>query len=148
MPTSVDLYRGFREHLRLSYRLAALEGRDINVGERFTMRFSVANQGPDPAPVNNPVIVFNNARVLIEGTAFARPVAGGSVNLAVPDAQLFPGESSSIDVQMEALRNIGGIADWFSAEQVAKAWAFADVDLPQYFRIWQFTDVSQELEQT
>ena len=148
MPTTVDLYRGFREHLRLSYRLVALTGEIVNVDETFTMRFSVANQGPNPAPVNNPVVVFNNARVIVEATRFATPVAGASVNLAVPDARLFPGESSFVDVQMRALQNIGGFADLFSAEHVANAWAFADVDLPQYFRIWQATEVSQEIEPT
>jgi hypothetical protein len=148
MATTVDLYRSFRDSLRLSYRLVALTGNDINVGENFTMRFTVANQGPNPAPVDNPVIMFNNARVLVQATQFATPVAGSFVSLSVPDTQLFPGESSFVDIPMRALMNIGGIADWFSAEQVAKAWAFADVDLPQYFRIWQFTEVTQELEGT
>ena len=148
MATTIDLYRAFRSHLRLSYRLVALTGADINVGENFTMRFTVANQGPDPSPVANPVVVFNNARVIVEATPFATPIAGNSVNLAVPDVQLFPGESSFVDVPMRALRNIGGIADWFSAEHVADAWAFADVDLPQYFRIWQHTQVTQELQGT
>ncbi len=148
MATNVDLYRSFKNDLRLSYRLVAVTGSDINVGENFTMRFSVSNQGPDPSPVNNPVVIFNNARVIVEATAFATPLAGGSVNLAVPDTQLFPGESSFVDVPMRALRNIGGITDWFSAENVARAWAFADIDQQQYFRIWQFTDVNQELEPT
>jgi hypothetical protein len=112
------------------------------------MRFTVSNQGPNPSPVNNPVVIFNNARVIVNATQFATPVAGGSVNLAVPDAQLFPGESSFVDIPMRALRNIGGITDWFSAEHVADAWAFADADLPQYFRIWQFTGVTQEIQPT
>jgi hypothetical protein len=49
---------------------------------------------------------------------------------------------------MRALSNIGGIADWFSAEHVAKVWAVADVDLEQFFKIWQYNDVNQEIEIT
>jgi len=148
MATNTDLYRAFKDDLRLTYRLVERTGNDVNVGETFTMRFTVSNQGPNPGPVNNPVIIFNNARVMVEATAFATPVAGAFVNRPVPDNQLFPGESSSVDVEMRALRNIGGIADWFSAEHVANAWAMADVDLPEYFRIWQFNDVHQEIQPT
>lgn len=143
-----DLYRAFEGYLRLSFRLVALTGNDVNVGENFTMRFTVSNQGPDPSPVNNPVVVFDNVRVIVEGTEFATPVAGGQVNLAVPDAHLFPGESSSVDVVMRALRNMGGFADLFSAERVAQAWAVGDVNLTEYFRIWQTTGVTQEIQPT
>lgn len=146
--SAVDLYRSFKGYLRITSRLIRLTGNDVNVGETFTMRFTVTNQGPNPSPVDNPVVIFNNGRVIVEGTEYAAPTAGTSVNLPLPDTQLFPGESSFVDVPMRALRNMGGFADFFSAEHVAKVWAVADVDQNEYFKIWQYTNVSQEIEGT
>jgi len=148
MATAVDLYRSFKDYLRLSYRLVRLTGSQVNVGENFTMRFTVSNIGPNPSPVNNPVVVFDNIHVMVEATEYATPTAGGFVNLPLPDTHLHPGESSFVDVPMRALRNIGGLADLFSAEHVAKAWVMGDVNLPEYFRIWNFSNVIQEIEPT
>lgn len=148
MATTVDLYRSFRGHLRLSYRLVERTGNDVNVGEKFTMRFTVANMAPNPTPTENPIIVFNDAHVIVAATRFATPVAGAQVNIAVRDTRLFPGESSFVDIPMEALRDLPFWEDLFSAEHVANAWAFADVDVQEYFRIWQDRNVFQEIEGT
>ena len=143
-----SLYDDIRGFLSLSMRVIDKIGNDINVGEKFTLRFTGNNQAYAANLVGRPAIVFLNSRVYVSGTRYARPVAGnGWHNL--PDAALFPGEASFVDIEMEAISEIGSWwTDLWNAEHVADAWITADLDQNRFFQVWNFKKVEQEIEPT
>ncbi|HEB76881.1 MAG TPA: hypothetical protein ENJ04_11070 [Nitrospirae bacterium] len=142
-----SLYDNIRSYLKLTTRVVSKVGSNINVGERFTLRFTGSNSAYAANIVQQPRIVFNNARVYVQGTEYARPVGGpGWHNL--PDSVLYPGEASSVDIEFEATGDLGWWADIWSSEHVAKSWIFADLDQDQFFTIRNYQDVYQEIEET
>lgn len=142
-----SLYDNIRSYLRIGSRVIDKTGKDINVKEKFTMRFTVTNAAYAAGPIGNPDIVFDRPRIYVRGTSYARPVAGdGWHNL--PDVELFPGEASSVNVDFEALRDIAGISDLWRKEHIADVFALADLDQNRFFSIWSFDDVHQEIKPT
>lgn len=142
-----SVYDDIRSFLRLSTRVVAKVGNNINVGERFTVRFTASNQAYAANLVNQPRIVFNNTRIFVEGTSFAAPVAGNGWH-NVPDQTLFPGESSFVDIQFTAIATLDWWNDIWSAENIARAWILADLDQNLFFQIWNYSDISEEIDTT
>ncbi len=141
------LYDNIRSYLRLTSRVVSQVGSHINVGEKFTLRFSGSNTAYAANLVGKPRIVFDNPRIYVEGTSFARPVGGnGWHNL--PDTELFPGEASSVDIEFEAINDLGWWDDIWSAEHVAKAWILGDLDQNRFFQIWNYKDIHEEIDET
>ena len=142
-----SLYDNIRGYLRLNVRVVSKVGNDINVGENFTLRFTGSNSAYAANIVNQPRIVFNNTRIYVEGTRYARPADGNAWH-DLPDASLYPGDASFVDIVFEARENIGGISDWFNTERVAKAWIFGDLNQDQFFTIRNYHNIHQEIDQT
>jgi hypothetical protein len=142
-----SLYDDIRRFLRLSTRVTSKTGGNINVGERFTVRFTASNQAYSANFVGEPRIIFNNPRIFVEGTSFASPVAGNGWR-NVPDQILFPGESSFVDVEFTALSTLDWWNDLWSAEHIAKAWILADLDQNLFFQMWNYADIHEEIEPT
>lgn len=142
-----SLYDNIRSYLKLTNRVVSKVGNHINVGEKFTIRFTGSNSAYAANLFHQPRIVFNKARIYVKGTSYAKPVKGsGWHNL--PDTSLYPGESSSVDIEFEALDDLGWWADIWSSEHVAKAWIFADLDQNQFFTIRNYKDIHQEIDET
>ena len=142
-----SLYDNVRSYLRLSTRVTSKVGNKINVGERFTLRFTGSNSAYAADRVNQPRIIFNNPRIFVQGTSFARPVEGsGWHNL--PDSQLFPGESSFVEIEFEATDDLGWWDDLWNAEHVSRAWILGDLNQDRFFEIWNYRDVHEEIEET
>ena len=146
--TADNLYDSLRGYLRLTTRVVDRVGQDVNVGERFTIRFTGSNTAYAANLVGRPVIVFDSPRIFVEGTGYARPVSGaGWHNL--PDGELFPGEASAVDIEMEAISEIGSWwTDLWNSEEVAKAWITADLDQNRFFQVWNSKTIHQEIEPT
>jgi len=142
-----SLYDNIRSYLRLNSRVTQKVGGQINVGERFTMRFTASNAAYSAGLVNDPSVVFKNAKVFVEGTDYATPVTGSGWH-EMPDTQLYPGEASSVDVEFTAERNLGGFGDLFNKELVAKAWIMGDLDQDKFFQIWNYQNVREEIHPT
>lgn len=143
-----SLYDNIRSYLRLSSRVVSKVGNDINVGENFTIRFTGSNSAYASNIYHQPRIIFNNARVFVRGTRYARPVGGDRWH-NLPDNIMHPGESSFIDVEFEAIADIGGWwDDFWNSELVAKTWIFADLDQNQFFTIRNYRNINVEIEQT
>jgi len=142
-----SLYDNIRSYLRLTSRVVSKVGSKINVGERFTLRFTGSNSAYAANLVGKPRIVFDKPRIYVEGTAYAQPV-GGATWHNLPDTELFPGESSSVDIEFEAVSDLGWWDDIWSAENVARAWILADLDQGRFFQIWNYIDVREEIEET
>ncbi len=143
-----SFYDNLRSYLRLSVRVISKVGSDINVGEKFTLRLTGANVAYSAGIVQQPRIIFNNARICVEGTGYAKPTSGnGWHNL--PDNKLYPGEASHVDIEFEALADISSWwTDFWNKEHVAKAWILADLDQNKFFEIWNYMNVHKEIEPT
>ncbi|MBM2826221.1 MAG: hypothetical protein HW403_285 [Dehalococcoidia bacterium] len=142
-----SLYDDIRGFLRLTARVVSQVGSNINVGETFTLRFTGSNSAYAANLVGEPRIVFRNPRIFVQGTAFAAPVNGSAWH-NLPDTELFPGESSSVDIVFRANSDLGFWDDIFSAEHVAEAWILGDLDQDRFFQIWNKIDVRQEIDET
>jgi len=142
-----SLYDNIRGYLRVSARVVKKVGDLINEKEQFTLRITVSNTAYSGTPVGNPWIIFRGAQVYVEGTAYAAP-SGGNTWHNLPDAHLYPGEATHVDVQFTAKHNMGGIPDWFLAESVAKVWVKADLDQNRFFEVWNYKSFSEEIAPT
>jgi hypothetical protein len=142
-----SLYDNIRSYLKLTTRVVSKVGSNINVGERFTLRFTGSNSAYSSSIVQQPRIIFNNAQIYVQGTAYAKPVSGsGWHNL--PDDVLYPGESSFVEIEFEATGDLGFWSDILNSEHVAKAWIYADLDQNQFFTIRNYKNVHQEIEES
>lgn len=142
-----SLYDNIRSYLRLTTRVVSKVGNHINVGENFTLRFTGSNSAYAANLVGKPRIVFLNPRIFVQGTEFASPV-GGSTWRNLPDTTLFPGESSSVDIEFNAVSDLGFWDDIFSSEHVAEAWILGDLDQNRFFQIWNKINVHEEISET
>lgn len=140
-------YDNLRSYLRLTSRVVSKVGNHVNVGERFTLRFTGSNSAYAANLVGKPRIVFRNPRIFVQGTDFAEPAEGAAWH-DLPDDLLFPGESSSVDIGFEATSDLGWWDDIWSAEHVSKAWILGDLDQDRFFQIWSYIDVHEEIEET
>jgi hypothetical protein len=145
--SAYSFYDDIKSYLKLTTRVVSKVGSNINVGEKFTLRFTGSNSAYSSIIHSRARIVFNDARIFVRGTPYASPV-GGSNWHSLPDKKLYPGESSSIDIEFEATANIGSWLDNYLSEKVAKAWIFADLDLDHFFLMMNYMDVFEEIEET
>jgi hypothetical protein len=143
-----SLYDDIRSFLRVAARVIRKEGGDINVDEEFTIRITGSNTAYAANLVGRPRIVFDRPRVYVEGTQYT-DVAEGDRWFDLPDQELFPGEASSVDVQLVATSEISGwLADLFAEERIANVWINADLDQDRFFQIWNYREFSEEIEPT
>jgi hypothetical protein len=142
------LYSNLQSYLRVVARVVDRRGENINVDEHFTIRVTGSNTAYSANLVNSPSIVFDRPRVFVQGTQYT-DVVGGDRWFALPDAELFPGESSSVDVELVATSEI---ADWwadlFQAERIANIWIQGNLDQDRFFEIWNYIEFSEEIEPT
>ena len=147
--TISDMDRDVRRCLRLVYGLAETEGRKVNVGEHFVLRFRLSNEAAPIQPDENPLVCFRNLRLQVGRTEYAAPLEDEATvaerRLAFPAERLWPGESTDLLVPMRAERNMGGFADLLSEEEVAVVGVEADLDVEAYFRIRLRTAVREEI---
>ena len=128
------LYNHIRSYLKLSTRVVSKVGARINPGEKFKLRFTGSNTAHSSIIHSRARIVFNNARIFVRGTEYAKPVGGAKWH-DLPDNKLYPGESSSVDIEFEAIGEMASSLDIWLSEKVAKSWIFADLDLERFFLI-------------
>jgi hypothetical protein len=140
-----EFYSSLRSYLRVSATVTSKVGHAINVGEKFTLRVFGSNIAPASGS-GQPHIIFLNSRVLVMATRYARPIGGDSVISALSETVLHPGQSSSVDIQMEALAEIPDLSDFFQSEDVARINIYADLDTKQFFRMWNQGLFYQEID--
>jgi len=114
------------------------------VGDKFTLRFTGSNAAYAPS-VSKPRIVFDNVRICVAGTDYAQPIKGTAWYF-LPETKLFPGESSSVDVEFEAKKDMHWMADLENEEHVARAWIRGDLDQNKFFQIWNYFNIYEEIE--
>jgi hypothetical protein len=146
--TAASLYSNIQSYLKVTARVVSRRGENINVGEQFTIRVTGSNTAYSANLVNLPRIVFDNARVYVQGSEYT-DVVNGDRWFQLPDAELFPGEASSVDVDLVATSEI---ADWFLdlffAERIANIWIRGDLDQDRFFEIYNYIEFSEEIEPT
>lgn len=135
----VGFHQSLRSLLRLNTNLSRKEGDEVNVGETFTLQFNLWNDAPDVLGPATPRIVFTHLKLTIRATAFATPLQDGKpvseATFSFADAALGGGEHTTVEVTLQAIRNMGGLEDLLSREEVAEVLITADLDLAQYFQV-------------
>lgn len=145
--SAINTWRDFSNLLRISHSIIRKQGNDINVGEEFTMRVTITNIAQSSSlHSKRPDIRFRNLQVRISAGEHARPQAGNTVTLQLNDQLLTSGDSGSVDVTMLATGDLGFFADIFGTEEIAQVTVFADLDQNAYFRIWNHSHRSQEID--
>lgn len=144
--TADQLYDNIRSYLRLTARVIRQVGGDINEGEKFTVRFTASNQAYSANLVSKPRIVFLDPYIHVQGTEYATPDKPGWSKF--PDAVLWPGEATHVDIGFKADKNMGGFFDLFLVERIAKAHIWARLDQDRFFEIWNYLDVFEEITPT
>ena len=143
-----SLYDNVRGYLRVQARVTEKAGGDINVDERFTLRVTGSNTAYAANLVGKPRIVFDRTRVYVQGTRYT-DVVGGNRWFNLPDQELWPGEASSVNVELVATSEIAGFfADLFTQERIANVWIRADLDQDRFFQIWNYQEFREEIEPT
>ena len=143
-----SLYDNVRGYLRVQARVTEKAGGDINVDERFTLRVTGSNTAYAANLVGKPRIVFDRTRVYVQGTRYT-DVVGGNRWFNLPDQELWPGEASSVNVELVATSEIAGfLADLFTQERIANVWIRADLDQDRFFQIWNYQEFREEIEPT
>ena len=145
--SAISTWRDFSDLLRISHSIVRQQGNDINVGEEFTMRVTITNVAQGSSLHNKrPNIRFRDLQVRISAGNHARPQAGNTVTLPLDDQLLTPGDSGRVDVPMLATGDLSFFSDIFGTEEIALVTIFADLDQNAYFRIWNHSHRSQEID--
>ena len=142
-------YQAIRNELRLTNYLAHQDGDAVNVGETFTVRFQLWNDASAALGPHLAQIVFTNLRLTVRGTEFATPLQNGEpvevATFSFSDNHLPGEESTTVDVEFQAVKNMGGLEDLLAREEVAVVTLEADLDLAQYFRVRMVRAVHEEI---
>ncbi|MCM4171108.1 hypothetical protein DHD32_06430 [Arenibacter sp. TNZ] len=145
--SAISTWRDFSSLLRISHSIIRKQGNDINVGEEFTMRVTITNIAESSSlHSRRPNIRFSDLQVRISAGDHARPQAGNSVTLPLNDQLLTAGDSGTVDVVMLATGDLSFFPDIFGTEEIAEVTVFANLDQNAYFRIWNHSHRSQEID--
>ena len=129
-----DLRNEARNNLVLTADVIATQGRDIDVGEQFTVRFTVRNHfsgSNDDVGLGH--AHFNNVALEVGGSPHAT-VVGGNRTIPMADHLGF-GNSASTDVVFNATSRLpDGFLSWPS-ENYANVRILADFDVVRFFRV-------------
>ena len=135
----VQFHQQLRDQLRLTYYLLRQEGKEINVGESFTLRFQLWNDAPAPIGPYVPRIIFTHLSLTVRATDFATPLQDGQpvqeATFSFADSRLPGEETTFVDVNLQAVKHLSGLEDLLSRETVAEVMLQADLDVAQYFRV-------------
>ena len=134
-----------RNNLTVTANVINQQGGDIDVGEQFTVRFTVRNNftggnGESPGHAH-----YRNVRLQVAGTNFAS-VVDGNRTIDITDHLGFDG-SESTDVTFQATDTVpASFFNWWPSEPYAGVTALADFDIDRFFRIVQSETFSTQIE--
>ena len=95
MSILADLRRDMADNIELTLTGQQAPGGQIDVGEIFSVEFTVRHRGDPNCPA------LHDVGLVLTGTSYAQPVAG-STRIQVADV-IPPGKSARIEVEFEAL---------------------------------------------
>jgi hypothetical protein len=148
-----DIHNEVASYLSLSVTLTQRAGTQINVGEEFTLRFTLRNTA---SPSRRPTIIFRDLFLRVDATVYAHPrdaPPGSAIFVVIREGTLGPGELRTADVVLVADRNMGSdfvgfLADMFAQEEVATVRFSAALDLGAFFVVHKDQRLVQEIEPT
>jgi hypothetical protein len=141
-----DLYTSLNNLLELTAQVIKSD-QDINIGDTFTIKFTVRN-----APIGRggrgrlepvPKVIFKNVHLSVRGTDYATLV-GHPENDAI--SPLKPGQTAVFSIGFRAKATLGGLEGSYILEKVSKASVQADLDLEAFFRFKRSMEVSAQIE--
>lgn len=138
------------QYLHLTKTISIQEGGQINVGEHFTVRFTLTNTAPPLITVEDRLIRFKKPYLQVVKTQYARPCLpdGDAVDVLgneFPTDALDPGESTSMEFKMLATADMQGWRDLFLKERIAEAYVSAHLDADEYFKVTRSYRIKTEI---
>lgn len=137
MSTLEDIRNEARDKLTVDALVIRRTGSVINIGEEFTVRFTVRNRfngSNEDLPPGHPH--FTDVNIQISATQFATPTEGNTITRHLTNHLGF-GHSISTDVTFEALRNLDdGFLSWPS-EPYAEVRVTGDFDISRFLKVVQ-----------
>ena len=137
-----DLRQKVFDSLELQAQIVETEGRDLDVGERFKVQFTVTHKLFNPATGwYEGAVRFLDCKLRLEATPHAKPVSAPPV--VIPLGTLsYVGQSFRTTVEFEATSNLPNIK--FASgiiidppETYVKARVEARFDIEGFFNFWQ-----------
>jgi hypothetical protein len=137
-------------YLYLSKKITEKEGTQINVGEHFTVRFTLTNTAPPVTTVDQRLIRFKRPYLQVVLTQYAQPCMPdgtpvGGLGNNFPDNSLNPGDSTSMEFKMIATADIPGREDYLLQEIIADAYVHAHLDVDEYFKVMRVFKIKTEI---
>ncbi|MCM2680782.1 hypothetical protein [Echinimonas agarilytica] len=144
-----DIIDDVTQYLSLTHEVKDPSG-IIDIGDKFTLTFTITNTAPPRTNVSIPAIRFVGLYLSVYETRYARPHIEGSdtVSSAVGD-DFFPssiraGESATVDMTFVAISAITNPVS-LVIEKVADAIVNASLDFEEYFQISKEFEVSTNI---
>lgn len=132
-----DLRKKIFEGLKLDAEIVEKQGQDLDVGEKFKVKFTVSHKLFDPETGwFEGAVRFLDCKLLLEGTAYAAPVAAESVSYELGDL-LGVGDKVEQVVEFEALASLVSGPWGNPTEPYVKARASARFDFASFLDYWQ-----------
>jgi hypothetical protein len=147
--STIDLLRSeLKGYLRGSTSIVRKVGSQINVGEQFTLRVTATNVAPSASRV-----YFTEVSWSVEESEYADLLTPRQEQVAIvgrlfPDrTTLWPGVSTSVDLEFRALRNFGdSFHDLFNAEPIALVGVSGFLDVRRFFAFGSLVAASHEID--
>lgn len=138
--------------LDVTAEIIVKQGQDINIGEKFTVRFRVSHRYFDPRTGwYSGDVSFRDCRLLLEETAYAKPLAGSKVEMPLGDLT-YVGQALQKEVEFMAVGKIpnsvifGRPADL--PEQYVKVRVESAFHIVGFFRYWRATTFYTQIAST
>jgi hypothetical protein len=143
-----NFYKSVREYLSIQAELISVsEGQVINVGDTFTIRFTVKNNAHNKWYDDQPLIVFQDLMISVYETDWASPL-NKVYYQPLPIELLAMTESTSIDIEFKASKAIEDILPWWplDEEKYAMVKLYANLDFKRFCRYSWSSSFSADIE--
>ena len=160
----LSFYNALQDYLVLNSRLVGVLGQHVNIGETFTMRFTLTVNAPTIG-IDTPVIRYDNLGYILTCSDLARvPLGNGntaqSITSNIEPSSLQNGQSASFDVELLAVASrptpatelkqiMPGLHPLILGNDlIATAVVVGNVNVSEFFNIRRRWQVFQDIEPT
>lgn len=133
-------------NLHIIASITTTQGSDIDIGEQFTVRFTIQNSFRGGEGEKRGHAHYNNVQLRVAGTDFAS-VVGGDRTIDVTN-HLGYGHSATVNVTFLATAIIpASLFNWWPREPYAGVDVLADFDIVRFFKVVQTESFTAQIEQ-
>lgn len=144
----MDLRNELRSYLRGHTSIVRKAGSQINVGEQFTLRITATNVAPSDSRISFTEVSYSVAESEYADLLTPRQEQVATVGRLFPGrTTLWPGVSTSVDLEFRALRTFGdSFHDIWNAEPIAEVAVNGFLDLRRFFAVGSLVAANHEID--